>query len=77
MLSPTRLEFRRTFPVKKKTNSFRKKILLFLKKRYPYYGIRLLNKEYRVMTWLRYTLWIILYPLGAFLEGQLFPMKIL
>jgi len=37
--------------------------------RYPYYGIRLLNKQNRVITWLRYTFWIILYPLGAFIEG--------
>jgi len=37
--------------------------------RYPYYGIRLLNKQNYVITWCRYTLWIILYPLGAFLEG--------
>ncbi|CAF3941695.1 unnamed protein product [Rotaria sp. Silwood2] len=36
--------------------------------RYPYYGIRLLNKPNRIITWFRYTLWIILYPLGAFLE---------
>ncbi|CAF5060359.1 unnamed protein product [Rotaria magnacalcarata] len=38
--------------------------------RYPYYGIRLLNKDNRIITWLRYTIWIVLYPLGAFLEGQ-------
>ncbi|CAF1366794.1 unnamed protein product [Adineta steineri] len=37
--------------------------------RYPYYGIRLLNKDNRIIAWLRYTLWIVLYPLGAFLEG--------
>ncbi|CAF3598852.1 unnamed protein product [Rotaria sordida] len=37
--------------------------------RYPYYGIRLLNKQSRIITWFRYTLWIILYPLGAFIEG--------
>ncbi|CAF3319614.1 unnamed protein product [Rotaria socialis] len=37
--------------------------------RYPYYGIRLLNKDNRIITWLRYTIWIILYPLGAFIEG--------
>ncbi|CAF4589295.1 unnamed protein product [Rotaria sp. Silwood1] len=37
--------------------------------RYPYYGIRLLNKQNRIITWFRYTLWIILYPLGAFIEG--------
>jgi len=38
--------------------------------RYPYYGMRLLNKPNRVLTWLRYTLWIVLYPLGAILEGM-------
>ncbi|UJR37889.1 hypothetical protein I4U23_030579 [Adineta vaga] len=37
--------------------------------RYPYYGIRLLNIDNRIITWFRYTLWIILYPLGAFIEG--------
>ncbi|CAF1090263.1 unnamed protein product [Adineta ricciae] len=37
--------------------------------RYPYYGIRLLNKENRAITWFRYTFWIVLYPLGAFIEG--------
>lgn len=38
---------------------------------YPYYSIRLLNKNNRVITWIRYTIWIILYPLGAFLEGKI------
>lgn len=43
---------------------------VFLIHSYPYYAIRLLNKPNRMMTWLRYTLWIVLYPLGAFLEGK-------
>jgi len=37
--------------------------------RYPYYAIRLLNRQNHLITWFRYTLWIVLYPLGAFIEG--------
>lgn len=37
--------------------------------RYPYYAIRVLNTENRLITWCRYSLWIVLYPLGAGLEG--------
>lgn len=37
--------------------------------RYPYYVLSLLKFEIGIVTWLRYTLWIPLYPIGAFLEG--------
>lgn len=37
--------------------------------RYPYYLVSLLKKEIRFLTWLRYTVWIPLYPLGAMCEG--------
>lgn len=39
--------------------------------RYPYYVISLLKKEIPSLTWLRYTVWIILYPLGALCEGTI------
>lgn len=37
--------------------------------RYPYYIISLVKKEIPFLTWLRYTVWIVLYPLGFFCEG--------
>lgn len=37
--------------------------------RYPYYITQLLNIEISFLTWLRYTLWIPLYPLGFVCEG--------
>lgn len=37
--------------------------------RYPYYITQLLNVEISFLTWLRYTLWIPLYPLGFVCEG--------
>lgn len=37
--------------------------------RYPYYIISLLNKEVPLLTWLRYTIWIVLYPMGFLCEG--------
>lgn len=37
--------------------------------RYPYYISQLLNTEIAFLTWLRYTLWIPLYPLGFIYEG--------
>lgn len=37
--------------------------------RYPYYIISLLNKDISALTWLRYTIWIVLYPLGFLCEG--------
>jgi very-long-chain (3R)-3-hydroxyacyl-CoA dehydratase len=37
--------------------------------RYPYYLTQLLKIEISFLTWLRYSLWIPLYPLGALCEG--------
>lgn len=39
--------------------------------RYPYYITQLHKRENGFLTWLRYTLWIPLYPLGFVLEGVL------
>lgn len=36
--------------------------------RYPYYAICALNKEVKFLTWLRYTMWMVLYPLGGVSE---------
>lgn len=37
--------------------------------RYPYYLTQLLKIELSFLTWLRYSLWIPLYPLGVLCEG--------
>lgn len=37
--------------------------------RYPYYITQLLNVEISFLKWLRYTIWIPLYPLGFLCEG--------
>lgn len=37
--------------------------------RYPYYMARVYNKDIGIITWLRYTMWIPLYPLGFICEG--------
>ena len=37
--------------------------------RYPFYMGQVFSKEWYPLTWLRYTVWIVLYPLGMFLEG--------
>lgn len=37
--------------------------------RYPYYIMSLLQTELYALTWLRYTMWIPLYPLGILCEG--------
>lgn len=37
--------------------------------RYPYYITLLYKKENGFLTWLRYTIWIPLYPLGFLCEG--------
>ncbi|KAG0715922.1 Very-long-chain (3R)-3-hydroxyacyl-CoA dehydratase 3 [Chionoecetes opilio] len=37
--------------------------------RYPYYMLRVYEADNGFITWLRYTLWIPLYPLGFILEG--------
>ncbi len=37
--------------------------------RYPYYLLRVYNVDVALLTWLRYTLWIPLYPVGFVCEG--------
>jgi very-long-chain (3R)-3-hydroxyacyl-CoA dehydratase len=37
--------------------------------RYPYYLLATVKKEWGFVTWLRYTLWIPLYPVGFMFEG--------
>lgn len=39
--------------------------------RYPYYLIGLLKKDIALLTWLRYSVWIVLYPLGVLCEGTI------
>ena len=38
--------------------------------RYPYYALQSAGQDVTMVTWLRYTAWIPLYPLGMLLEGQ-------
>ncbi|KAK3097558.1 hypothetical protein FSP39_010781 [Pinctada imbricata] len=44
--------------------------------RYPFYMLGLVNKKIYLVTWLRYTAWIPLYPLGFLLEGIVVIMAI-
>nr|XP_057930864.1 very-long-chain (3R)-3-hydroxyacyl-CoA dehydratase isoform X2 [Doryrhamphus excisus] len=37
--------------------------------RYPFYMLRSFNTEWKILTWLRYSLWIPLYPLGVIAEA--------
>lgn len=37
--------------------------------RYPYYMMALFKRDIVLLTWLRYTVWIPLYPLGILCEG--------
>ncbi|XP_028287524.1 very-long-chain (3R)-3-hydroxyacyl-CoA dehydratase [Parambassis ranga] len=37
--------------------------------RYPFYMLGCLNTEWKTLTWLRYTVWIPLYPLGVLAEA--------
>lgn len=37
--------------------------------RYPFYMLACLNTEWKTLTWLRYTVWIPLYPLGVLAEA--------
>lgn len=37
--------------------------------RYPFYMLGCVNTEWKTLTWLRYTIWIPLYPLGALSEA--------
>lgn len=38
--------------------------------RYPYYMLHIYKVNIRLVTWVRYTAWILLYPLGFLFEGQ-------
>ena len=40
--------------------------------RYPFYTLRIIHREVSFVTWLRYTIWIPLYPLGVITEGVLY-----
>eukprot|EP00105_Crassostrea_gigas_P000813 XP_011412760.1 PREDICTED: very-long-chain (3R)-3-hydroxyacyl-CoA dehydratase-like [Crassostrea gigas] len=44
--------------------------------RYPFYMLAVLDKKIYIVTWLRYTLWMPLYPVGIFLEGAVVIMSI-
>ena len=46
-------------------------VLLRLCPRYPYYALAVLGREFDELTWLRYTVWIPLYPIGFTCEGLL------
>ena len=37
--------------------------------RYPFYLMQLMDKSIHILTWIRYSAWIILYPLGISLEA--------
>jgi very-long-chain (3R)-3-hydroxyacyl-CoA dehydratase len=37
--------------------------------RYPYYMLHVFNVNVKFLTWMRYTVWIFLYPLGFLFEG--------
>ncbi|XP_068131105.1 very-long-chain (3R)-3-hydroxyacyl-CoA dehydratase 3 [Hyperolius riggenbachi] len=37
--------------------------------RYPFYMLACIDMEWKVLTWLRYTIWIPLYPLGGLAEA--------
>jgi len=39
--------------------------------RYPFYASQVVNKRIEPLIWLRYTMWIPLYPLGMLFEGTL------
>ncbi len=38
--------------------------------RYPFYMLACIDTEWKLLTWLRYTIWIPLYPLGVLAEGM-------
>ena len=43
---------------------------LFVSFRYPFYMLSSIQQEWKILTWLRYTVWIPLYPMGFFFEGK-------
>lgn len=40
--------------------------------RYPYYTMRLVQRQNGLLTWIRYTMWIPLYPAGFITEGLIY-----
>lgn len=38
--------------------------------RYPFYMLACIDTEWKLLTWLRYTIWMPLYPLGVLAEGM-------
>ena len=38
--------------------------------RYPFYMLACIDTEWKLLTWLRYTIWIPLYPMGVVAEGR-------
>lgn len=38
--------------------------------RYPFYMLACIGLEWRLLTWLRFTIWAVLYPLGTLAEGE-------
>lgn len=38
--------------------------------RYPFYMLTCIDTEWKMLTWLRYTIWMPLYPLGVLAEGE-------
>lgn len=38
--------------------------------RYPFYMLACVDTEWKLLTWVRYTIWIPLYPLGVLAEGK-------
>ncbi|XP_005089728.1 very-long-chain (3R)-3-hydroxyacyl-CoA dehydratase 3 [Aplysia californica] len=44
--------------------------------RYPFYLLQIAGLEIKTLTWLRYTIWIPLYPLGILIEATIVVMSI-
>ncbi|KAL8606724.1 hypothetical protein ACOMHN_018758 [Nucella lapillus] len=44
--------------------------------RYPFYTLQSAGWELKLVTWLRYTMWVPLYPLGMLLEGTVVFMSV-
>lgn len=45
----------------------------FLLPRYPFYMLACIGTEWKPLTWIRYSIWIPLYPLGVLAEGSFSP----
>lgn len=44
---------------------------LWFPSRYPFYMLACIDMEWKVLTWIRYSIWIPAYPLGVLAEGKL------